>query len=50
MISEGLIHSVKKKLSLNNPGVKSLEINSFNNNKYYRSITGFGFEPFAAFE
>lgn len=40
----------EEEITLNNPGVKSLEINSFNNNKYYRSENWLRFEPFAAFE
>jgi phage shock protein PspC (stress-responsive transcriptional regulator) len=40
----------EEKIFLTNPGVQSLEVNSLNNNRYYRSNSWFRFEPFANFD
>ncbi|KAA9041962.1 PspC domain-containing protein [Ginsengibacter hankyongi] len=40
----------EEKIALTNPGVQSLEVTSFNNNRYYRSDSWFRFEPFANFD
>lgn len=40
----------EEKIVLTNPGVQSLEVNSLNNNRYYRSNSWFRFEPFANFD
>src|SRR5258705_10758413 len=40
----------EEKVSLPNPGVKSLEVNSFNNSRYHRGNSWFRLEPFASFD
>ncbi|MEP6927608.1 MAG: PspC domain-containing protein [Ginsengibacter sp.] len=40
----------EEKISLLNPGVKILEVNSFNNNRYHRGNSWFRLEPFATFD
>ena len=40
----------EEKIALTNPGVKSLEVNSFNNNRYHRGNSWFRLEPFASFD
>ncbi len=40
----------EEKISLTNPGVKSLEVNSFGNNRYHRGNSWFRLEPFANFD
>ena len=40
----------EEKIYLTNPGMQSLEVNSLNNNRYYRSNSWFRFEPFANFD
>lgn len=40
----------EEKVQLSNPGVKSLEVNSINNNRYYRNNSWLRFEPFANFD
>ncbi len=40
----------EEKIYLTNPGVQSLEVNSLNNKRYYRSNSWFRFEPFANFD
>ena len=41
---------IEEKVQLSNPAVKSLEVNSFNNNRYYRNNSWLRFEPFANFD
>ena len=45
-----LSSSNEEQIALTNPAVKSLEINSFNNKKYYRNENWLRFQPFATFE
>ncbi|MEP6948606.1 MAG: PspC domain-containing protein [Ginsengibacter sp.] len=40
----------EEKITLTNPGVRSLEVNSFNNNRYHRGNSWFRLEPFASFD
>jgi phage shock protein PspC (stress-responsive transcriptional regulator) len=40
----------EQKIFLPNPGVQKLEVNSMNNNRYYRNNSWFRFEPFANFD
>ena len=40
----------EEKIALTNPGVKSLEVNSFYNNRYHRGNSWFRLEPFASFD
>lgn len=41
---------IEESVALSNPNVKSLEVNSYNNNRYYRSNSWLRFEPFANFD
>lgn len=40
----------EEKINLPNPGIKSLEVSSINNNRYYRNNSWLRFEPFANFD
>ena len=42
--------ATEEKITLPNPGVKSLEVNSFNNSRYHRGNSWFRLEPFASFD
>ncbi|MEO8765576.1 MAG: PspC domain-containing protein [Ginsengibacter sp.] len=40
----------EEKVALSNPGVRNLEVNSFNNSRYHRGNSWFRLEPFATFD